>query len=136
MNAENEGGGKIAHRGQGLGVPSPAMVEERAREIALIDGRRPDEVNETDRDQALRELTGKNVPADDLPEIEGLIAGRDPSTVPDRPAQRKTRQTALDEQSELEKTVEQSVEEAQHDQMLQSRLEDLERRRQRGEDAA
>ena len=41
-----------------LGVPSPDTVEKRAREIAMIAERDPDEFTDADWDQALRELLG------------------------------------------------------------------------------
>src|SRR5256885_1015310 len=50
--------GKITVHGNGLGVPSPALVEKRAREIAMIDERNPDEFTEADWEQARDELTG------------------------------------------------------------------------------
>jgi hypothetical protein len=57
-----EGAGKISLHGNGLGVPSPEMVEKRAREIALIDERNPDEFTETDWNQARKELLGAEHP--------------------------------------------------------------------------
>src|SRR5947207_14777349 len=50
--------GKINLHGDGLGVPSPELVEKRAREIAMIDERNPDEFTDADWNQARRELMG------------------------------------------------------------------------------
>src|SRR3954469_5564466 len=50
--------GKIEVHGNGLGAPSPEEVEKRAREIAMIDERNPDEFTEADWQQAKNELTG------------------------------------------------------------------------------
>ena len=58
--------GKINLHGNGLGVPSPELVEKRAREIAMIDERDPNEFTETDWHQAKNELTG--VGASHVPE--------------------------------------------------------------------
>ena len=44
--------------GNGLGAPSPDQVKQRAREIAMIDERNPDEFTEGDWEQAHRELIG------------------------------------------------------------------------------
>ena len=60
--------GKITLHGNGLGVPSPEMVEKRAREIAMIDEREADEFTETDWAQAKNEMTG--VEAAHAPEAE------------------------------------------------------------------
>src|SRR3984893_279561 len=56
-----EGAGKINLHGNGMGVPSPDLVEKRAREIALIDERDPDEFTDADWSQAKRELLGETV---------------------------------------------------------------------------
>src|SRR5438477_11400659 len=52
------GHGKISVHGDGVGVPSPDAVERRAREIALIAERDPDEFTDADWNQARRELLG------------------------------------------------------------------------------
>jgi hypothetical protein len=54
--------GKISVHGNGLGAPTPEQVEARAREIALIDERDPEEFTDTDWDQARRELLGEVIP--------------------------------------------------------------------------
>ena len=50
--------GKISLHGNGLGAPSPEEVEKRAREIAMIDERNPDEFTDEDWKQAHQELMG------------------------------------------------------------------------------
>ena len=40
--------GKITVHGNGMGAPTPEMVEKRAREIALIDERNPDDFTDPD----------------------------------------------------------------------------------------
>src|SRR6187549_1208969 len=54
--------GKISEHGHGIGAPSPEEVERRAREIAMIDERNPDEFTDADWTQARRELHGATVP--------------------------------------------------------------------------
>jgi hypothetical protein len=51
--------GKISEHGNGIGAPSPEEVERRAREIAMIDERNPDEFTEADWGRA-HELMGEN----------------------------------------------------------------------------
>src|ERR1700755_1751278 len=51
--------GKIELHGNGLGAPSPEQVERRAREIAMIDERDPNEFTDADWNQARRELLGE-----------------------------------------------------------------------------
>src|ERR1051325_1465935 len=57
-----EGGGKISLHGSGMGVPSPEDIERRAREIATIDERNPDEFTDADWAQARKELLGAEHP--------------------------------------------------------------------------
>ena len=59
MNENSQPGfGKISVHGDGVGAPSPEMIERRAREIALIDERDPDDFTDSDWEQAHRELMG------------------------------------------------------------------------------
>src|SRR5437879_13386606 len=62
--------GKIAEHGNGIGAPSREEVERRAREIAMIDERNPDEFTEADWAQARHELMGQenNVPPEETPD--------------------------------------------------------------------
>jgi len=87
--------GKISEHGNGIGAPSPEGVERRAREIAMIDERNPDEFTEADWAQARHELMGEenNVPPEE-------------------------------EESVGEHLVIEGIEEATHDQMLEARLEE------------
>jgi hypothetical protein len=122
-----EGAGKISLHGNGLGVPSPEMVERRAREIALIDERDPEEFTEADWNQARKELLGAEHPIPpeetkqnaDLTEEWAVVAPSKGHRVP-RPG--------VDEEEETlgEHLVEDGVEEAAHDQMLEARREEIE----------
>src|SRR5438067_10954480 len=58
MNDNPHPAGKISVHGNGVGTPSPDAVEKRAREIALIAERDPDEFTDADWAQARRELLG------------------------------------------------------------------------------
>ena len=66
--------GKISVHGNGLGAPSPEEVERRAREIAMIDERNPDEFTETDWKQARQELMGaeNHTPPEETPDNADL----------------------------------------------------------------
>src|SRR5947208_9302118 len=67
--------GKISVHGNGLGAPSPEEVEKRAREIAMIDERNPDEFTEADWRQARHELMGdeNNTRPEETPDNAGLM---------------------------------------------------------------
>src|SRR5438477_12124343 len=66
--------GKISVHGNGLGAPSPEEVETRAREIAMIDERNPDEFTEADWKQARHELmgAGNNTAPEETPDNADL----------------------------------------------------------------
>jgi len=59
MNENSQPGlGKISVHGDGVGAPTPELTEQRAREIALIDERDPNDFTDADWEQARRELMG------------------------------------------------------------------------------
>lgn len=74
------------------------MIRERAAELAVMDGRTEDEISQHDFDQAERELKA------DLR--------------PDAP-------TGTDPEKNAETLVEQGIEEAVHDEILESNKEDI-----------
>lgn len=122
-----EGSGKINLHGNGLGVPSPEMVEKRAREIALIDERDPNEFTDTDWNQARRELHG-DISTPPAEENEGTLQLEEEWEVtPDNRGHRVPRPGVDDEEETLgENLVSEGVEEASHDQMVEARKEELE----------
>src|SRR5438067_5879411 len=93
MNENSQPGvGKISVHDDGMGAPTPEMIERRAREIALIDERNPDDFTDADWEQAHRELMG--IPAASAP--EEIDAGAEVSEdeheiVPETPAHRAPR---------------------------------------------
>src|SRR6266705_1790720 len=54
MKEKKPSGGKISLHGNGMGVPSPEDIERRAREIAMIDERNPEELEVTPDDRGHR----------------------------------------------------------------------------------
>jgi hypothetical protein len=121
--------GKINLHGNGLGVPSPETVERRAREIAMIDERNPDEFSEEDWRQAKNELIGLDAPhapeVDD--EVEDEITERD--DVPGASGHRAPKSGFEEDVNVGEELVSGGLEEAAHDQMLEARREELEEER-------
>jgi hypothetical protein len=119
--------GKITLHGSGMGVPSTEEVEKRAREIAMIDERDPDQFTDADWEQARRELRGD--PASPPPEESEQAAKLEEEweVTPDDRGHRVPR-PGVDENEETlgEQLVTDGVEEASHDQMLEARREELE----------
>ena len=116
--------GKISLHGDGFGVPSPDAVEKRAREIALIAERDPDEFTDADWDQARLELLGalpSNAPeeTDDNAEVVeewNVVASSTGHRAP----------RVEDEENLGEQLVADGLQEAVHDQMVEARREELE----------
>lgn len=120
--------GRFSENAHGLGTVTEADVRQRARELALIAGREPGQVFDSDLEQARRELTGQErltpppTPAEELSEDQrwdplGESVGHAGPEVP-----------APDEQTFAEKLVEEGVEDAEQDQMV--RAEQEQRRRE------
>ncbi len=119
--------GRFSENAHGLGTVTEEMVRKRASELALINGRAPDQVLDSDLDQARRELTGEErlnpepTAAEEIPEEDrwaGVAGstGHKAETVP-----------APDEQTFPEKLVEEGVEDAEQDQMVRATKESLKR---------
>jgi hypothetical protein len=119
--------GKITVHGNGLGAPSPEDVEKRAREIALIDERDPDDFTDADWNQAKRELLGETTPPPPEESEEAAKMEEEWEVTPDDRGNRVPR-PGVDENEETlgEHLVSDGVEEASRDQMLEARKEELE----------
>jgi hypothetical protein len=121
--------GRISQHSRGLGTITEDMVRERARELAITNGRSPDHLSEADLAQAKREL----VEAPLAPEApEGAAAEALPESErwdPNRGSMGRKAPVypAHDEQTDVEKLVEEGVEEAEHDQMVEGTRESLRR---------
>jgi len=125
MNEYSQPGfGKISVHGDGMGAPTPELVEKRAREIALINERNPDDFTDADWEQARRELLGDETAtgADDVDEIVDHMSERD--EVPGDTGHRAPRAGVDDDEMLGEQLVTDGLEEAVHDQMVEAARED------------
>jgi hypothetical protein len=112
--------GRFSDRGRGLGTVTKDMVMQRAREIAVINGRSQNNVLDSDFDEALRELQGEDemkpplTAAESIPEDQRWepLAGSEGKKTPIVPA--------ADEQTFAEKLVDEGVADAEHDQEIQA----------------
>jgi hypothetical protein len=132
MKEKKPSSGKIELHGSGMGVPSTEDIERRAREIALIDERNPDEFTDADWSQARAELRGveNNEPPEETPEnsemteewevVASSKGHRAPRRLPDEPEDPEEDETVG------EQLVSDGREEAAHDQMVEARKEELE----------
>jgi hypothetical protein len=129
MNENSQPGlGKISVHGDGVGAPTPESIERRAREIALIDERDPNDFTDADWEQAHRELMG--ILQTTAPEEIGSgveVSEDEHEIVPESPGHRAPR-PGFDEDDETvgQSLVTDGLAEAAHDQMLEARLEEHE----------
>lgn len=124
MNEYSQPGfGKISVHGNGMGAPTPELVEKRAREIAMINERNPDDFTEADWEQAQKELLGRETitAADDADEVMDSLSERD--EVPGEAGHRAGRAGEDDEMLGAQ-LVTGGVEEAAHDQMVEAAQDD------------
>ena len=123
--------GKILDHGAGIGAADSDLVEERARELASIAGLDPDDASDSFRFQAREELSGRadsSIPNDDAGVTAGLIEADDVPGESGGPVFPATNAAASgDEESIGEALYAEGVEEATHDQMVESRREELRR---------
>jgi hypothetical protein len=116
--------GVITENSIGIGTVTRKMVRERARELALIEGRVPPQVLQVDYEQAKRELTGE---ADLDPQEAALESAPESErwdSMPRSTGHKAPESPSEDEgRSEGEQLVEQGVAEAEHNQMLQAARE-------------
>lgn len=122
--------GRILDHGAGIGETSGDMIEQRARELAMIAGVPPDQVTDAHRHAAREELRGAADPngelADEDSTVAGLVAYDDAldETGHAIPA-RMDPANGSDEETIGESLYSEGVAEATHDQMVEARREQL-----------
>ncbi|MGI8820215.1 MAG: hypothetical protein ACR2ID_05015 [Chthoniobacterales bacterium] len=121
MNENSQPGfGKISSHGDGIGAPTPELVEKRARELALIDERNPDDFTDADWERARGELLG--IDSDGAPEeVAGDLDTTEEWEVVASNTGHRAPRAGLDDDKMLgQKLVEGGIEEATHDSMLEA----------------
>ena len=120
--------GKILDHDAGIGEVDNDMIDERARELAAIDGLTPGQVNEGHRHQAREELQGGDdptVPNDDEGVEAGLINADDvPGESGGAVSPATNAATHGDEQTIGEQLYSEGIAEADHDRMVDSRSQE------------
>lgn len=124
---QHQPSGKIELHGKGMGIPSREDIERRAREIALIDERDPDEFSDADWTQARRELLGDIETTPPEEDDKNIRLEDEWEVTPDDRGHRVPRPGVEDDETTVGgQLVTDGVEEASHDQMLEARREELE----------
>jgi len=111
----------IAH-GLGVGLVTKKMIRERAAEIALINGRKPHEHDQSDWEQAWRELSGGPEVDRETAILESLSEADRSNQLPEAEACRAPESPLEDEdeegRSETVQLVDEGAQEAARDQCL------------------
>jgi hypothetical protein len=118
MKATQSIKGRISGRFEGMGTVTPEMVEQRAREIALINGRTAEEFNESDLEEAKAELTGASALDEQWEEEPAPAVGSLRDIVPGSAGHKNEAKLPRDEQRIAEQLVQEGVDEAEHHLML------------------
>jgi hypothetical protein len=116
--------GNLTKNFVGMGTVTPEMVQNRAVELALINGRTAQNVSKLDWEQAKRELTGgveadpKDIFLESLPESDrwNPVAGTEGHQLSGISSEDEDEEG----RSNSQRLVEEGVKEAEHDQMKQA----------------
>jgi hypothetical protein len=124
MNTNPLTKGLLAENFTGIGTVTPEMVQKRAVELALINGRTADQVSVLDVEQAQRELTGGSELDPSEENLEAIADSKFGDPLPGSTGHRVAESVDDDEDGDGrsigEQLVEEGVNEAEHDQMLQA----------------
>lgn len=109
-----------------LGVPTRAMVEQRAREIARLAERDPNKFTQADWEQARVELTGLEPAGESQDPVETATSVSERGSIPGESGNRIPRVSPNDEALLDERLATRGVDEAAHDQMVEAAKTDQE----------
>lgn len=100
-------------------APSADRIEERARELAVLVGRTPEEVTEDDRRRARSELSGRDFELNENEPSVATRAARDPSEPIIDEQHRQTERHPPDEAMTSEELAKEGNREAEHEKLVQ-----------------
>jgi hypothetical protein len=116
--------GVLTENDVGIGPPTRKMVQARSRELALIAGRVPPHVTQSDYEQAKRELMGEPDMNRQDAMLESLPETNRSDPTPDSTGRQVPESPSEDEddegRSETEQLVDEGAEEAERDRMFQA----------------
>jgi hypothetical protein len=119
MKAPEIAHGKLVSHAKGLGTVTREMVTQRAREIAIINGREPNHYTRDDFLEAKRELVGNVATDDDVGENDSLNVLTTWDEDPGTSGHEVDHTVPSDEQTVNEELVNEGLEEAEHDRMVE-----------------
>jgi len=123
--------GRFSDRGEGLGTVTRKMVMQRARQIAVINGRSEKDMNDTDFAEARRELQGEDELNPTPTREETLPEDKRWDPVPASEGRKAPSFEPSDEQTFAEKLVDEGVADAEHDQEIEATRNEIKRERRK-----
>ena len=124
MNTNPLKEGALTENSAGIGTVTRKMVRERARELAVIDGRAAHETSTSDLAQAKRELTGRPDIDPNTAALEAAPESERWNPVPGSTGRKAPTTASEDEDDEGRSDnallVEQGIADAEHDHMRQA----------------
>lgn len=112
--------GDLSGRETELGVPTRDMLKQRAREIASLNQRNPDEFTDADWDQAQAELGGTQASKPQAEFDKTTVLQSERGSVVGQQGHEVKAIAPKDEERNDERLAERGVEEAAHDQRVAS----------------
>jgi hypothetical protein len=116
--------GDLTVNASGIGTVSRKMVQKRAAELAVINGRSENTILESDWSQAKRELTGETEMDPKEAVLESAPQSERWDPVPGSEGRKAPTNQSEDEddegRSDNERLTEQGIDDAEHDQMIQA----------------
>jgi hypothetical protein len=119
MNEDRKKEGRFTQHGHGLGTVTEEMVRQRAAELALVNGRIPGQIFDSDLIEARRELTGAETLVPEPTPEEELTEEQRWQPVPESTGTKAPSTVAADEQTFAEELVEEGLEDAEQDSMVE-----------------
>lgn len=116
--------GALSENSAGIGMVTPEMVRARAVELALINGHSTEELSSSDLDQAQREMTGEAAIDPEQAVLESAPESDRWNPVAGSTGHKVQESFSEDEdedgRSDSAQLVQEGLDEAEHDQMLQA----------------
>ena len=113
-----------ALHGSGMGMATEEEIERRARELAELDDRPADSVNDEDRRRARVELRGQDIDTAIGSETKSTAEGpRNPADTKVQHGEEAARRKPLEDQQFMEEEIKEGVREAEHERSVRAHEE-------------
>ena len=116
---ERRTGARIETHGNGIGAPSEEAVEQRAQELALLQGRGPEAVTADDRKRAAQELHGEHVALSTDEVQSDRVASNNPTDIAVETGHKAPVSKPADEQQIMEQEIKEGMREAEHERLVE-----------------